>query len=158
MLKDIVEQDAQSGPQEALDGRGGGLDTLLVRYATLAVGLLLIVTSALFLVRRRDFFRGHPEGNAPFSLTYPLSSHSITKPLVFRWEGYSVASGYILELFDESLLPVWKSATTGSTQIAVPNGVEIGLEAGKTFFWTVTAYSGDDKIAESAFARFTVTR
>ena len=158
MLKDIVDQDAQSGPQEALDGSGGGRDRFVVRYATLAVGLLLIVTSVLFLVRRGDISRGHPAGGTSFSLSYPLSLHSITKPLAFRWEACPGADRYVLELFDESLLPVWTSGTTRSTQIDVANGAEIGLEAEESFFWTVTAYLGNDKIAESALARFTITR
>lgn len=158
ILKDIVEQDDRNERREAADGRTRAFRAVPFRYATLAAGLLLMASSVLFLVRRADVPRTGGNVRAAFSLTYPRSSHSISKPLVFRWEAYRAADRYVLELFDEGLLPVWTSDRTAGTQIIVESARVIGLEEGKPFYWTVIAYSGDEKIGESDLCRFIVTR
>lgn len=158
ILKDIVEQDVQHERREAANGRTEGFRTSPIRYATLAAGLLLIASSIVFLARRGDVPRTGGNVQAPFSLIYPRSSHPVSKPLVFRWETLRDADRYVLELFDEDLLPVWTSERTAGTQIVVNNATSIGLEEGKPFYWTVIAYSGEDKIGESDLCRFSVTR
>ena len=158
VLKDIVEQDAQNERRETTLDRTINSHGFPFQYAALAAGLLLIGSAVMLLIRPGDVPRNGENVRAAVSLTYPRSSHPIAKPLIFRWEAYRAADRYVIEVFDEGLLPVWTSERTAGTQIAIKDATAIGLEAGRPFYWAVTAYSGEDKIGESDLCRFTVTR
>lgn len=158
ILKDIVEQDAQKERRETDGDLLRNFVGFPFRYATLAAGLLLIASSVIFLVRHGDVPRTGRNARVVFSLTYPRSSHPISKTLVFRWEAHSAADRYVLEVFDEGLLPIWTSERTAGTQITVADATAIGLEVGRPFYWAVIAYSGEEKVGESDLCRFTVTR
>ena len=90
-------------------------------------------------------------------LEYPTVSHNITDKLIFRWNPYASARYYILELFDDALLPVWTSGKTEVPHIHFPEEARSILQPGKAYFWMVTAYSGTDDIKESKLARFVMT-
>jgi hypothetical protein len=158
ILKDVVEQDTQNELRETDSGHTKSIHGFSFRYAALAAGLLLIASSIMLLIRPGDIPRTGENIRTAFSLIYPRSSHPISKPLVFRWEAYRTADRYVLEVFDEGLLPVWTSEQTVGTQITIADPTSIGLEAGRPFYWAVIAYSGEGKVGESDLCRFTVTR
>lgn len=158
ILKDIVEIDAQFEGRETTRSRTISPPAFPFQFATLAAGLLLIASTVMLLIRPGDVPRTGENVRGAFSLTYPRSSHPIAKPLVFRWGVYRAADRYAIEVFDEGLLPVWTSERTAGTQITIADVTSIGLEAGKSFYWAVIAYSEEVKIGESDLCRFTVTR
>lgn len=127
------------------------------RVPSLIIGCLIIAVSILVMTKRNDVSPQFREANTNIILEYPTASLDITDKVVFRWAPYVPAGYYILELFDEALLPVWTSARTEVPQVQISEEARSMLQPGKAYFWMVTAYSGADDIKESNLVRFIVT-
>ena len=127
------------------------------RYAAIVMGTCLILSAIILLIRNADLSEVERTGAAGISLVYPTTFHIGTKELVFRWEGFSPSQYYIVELFDEALLPVWVSPPIRDVQARPPSDKIRGMTTGTIYFWMVTAYSEATKTGESRLARFEVT-
>jgi hypothetical protein len=130
---------------------------LSARFSSLIVGCLMIIVSIFIIAQHNDVSRQFRGGNTNIILEYPGATHNIADKLIFQWAPYTPASYYILELFDEALLPVWTSSRTEAPQIPISEEARSLLKPGKAYFWMVTAYSGAGDIKESNLARFVVT-
>lgn len=125
-------------------------------YASILLGLALISSVVLLLFQSidiSDFERGE---EAAIVLDYPQHSYRIRDELIFRWERYPAAQHYVLELFDDSLLPLWTSPAIQDLQTRLPPEMRPVIKAGKFYYWMVTAYSGPVKVAESVLTQFIV--
>ncbi len=129
----------------------------LWRYAVIAVALGLVVAGLVLLrkgeipeVERNPAERG-------IVLVEPLSGTIRPDGTVFRWRELVSAQHYLLELFDETLLPVWVSPPLRKTETRLPEDIARALKAGASYFWMVSGYSESSRIAESRLARFEVT-
>jgi hypothetical protein len=127
------------------------------RVPSLIIGCLMIAVSILVMTQRNHVSPQSREENTNIILEYPTVSLDITDKAVFRWAPYVPAGYYILELFDEALLPVWTSGRTEVPQVQISEEARSMLQPGKAYFWMVTAYSGADDIKESNLIRFVVT-
>ncbi len=127
------------------------------RVSSLIAGCLMIAVSILVITQHNYVSYQFREENMDIILEYPTVSHNITDKLIFRWNPYASARYYILELFDDALLPVWTSGKTEVPQIQFSEEARSILQPGKAYFWMVTAYSGADDIKESNLARFVMT-
>lgn len=127
------------------------------QYASVAVGVLFVVASLVITIQ--EWSRSGDVRAAPSSmlLVQPNQRNPGSRPLVFKWREYKGAEVYVLELFDEALLPVWKSPGTSTPYLTLPEDVRERLPANKPYFWMVTAYRGGDKLAESELLRFMLT-
>ncbi len=131
---------------------------LLWRYACTLIGLGLALTSFFMLIQKEKLSDVQRTSERGILMISPKIDHFVSSPLVFRWLGDKKAEYYILELFDEALLPVWTSDTIRDIQMHLPSEVNSKLRPGKSYFWMITAYSQDSKINESKLARFTIVR
>ena len=127
-----------------------------LRVSSVFIGLVLIATSALLIIQNDEFSRNSRSGNAGINMTYPVTTHPKAEKLIFRWKRHSESGYYVLELFDEALLPIWTSQKTDALQAQLPDDVYSILQIGKSYFWMVTGFSEDQKIDESPLARFTL--
>lgn len=119
------------------------------RVSSVFVGLVLIATSALLIIQNYEFSRSSRSGNAGINMTYPVTTHPKAEKLIFRWKRQPESGYYILELFDEALLPIWTSQITDALQAQLPDDVYSSLQIGKSYFWMVTGFSEDQKVDES---------
>jgi len=124
------------------------------RFSCIFVGLVLIATSALLIIQNDDFSRISRSGGAGINLLYPVTTHPKTEKLIFQWKRQPESGYYILELFDEALLPLWTSQKADALQAQLPDDVYSSLQIGKYYFWMVTGFSKDMKIDESPLTRF----
>jgi len=118
------------------------------------VGLVLIATSALLIIQNNDFSRISRSGGAGINLLYPVTTHTKSEKLIFQWKRQPESGYYVLELFDEALLPLWTSQKADALQAQLPDDVYSNLKIGKSYFWMVTGFSEDLKIDESPLTRF----
>ncbi|HPW17183.1 MAG TPA: hypothetical protein PLP83_02245 [Candidatus Aminicenantes bacterium] len=128
----------------------------LWRFAAVAVGAFLIISTAVLVMKNNEISETERVGAAGIALVSPVSSLPVSEELVFRWEAFEEAQYYIVELFDEDLLPLWASSPVKDTQIRLPHDRRFANEAGAVCFWMVTAYSDSAKIGESRLARFKI--
>ena len=131
--------------------------SLFFRVSSVFVGLVLIATSALLIIQNNDFSRISRSGDAGINLSYPVTTHPKSKKLVFQWKRQSESGYYVLELFNEALLPIWTSQITDALQAQLPYDVYSSLQIGKSYYWMVTGFSEDLKVDESHLARFVLT-
>ncbi|HVP90148.1 MAG TPA: hypothetical protein VMS75_02915 [Terriglobales bacterium] len=129
----------------------------LWRYSSVAAGVLLALASLAIIIQNWS----HPgiTRAAPSAvvLTTPNQKRPASLPLTFEWEEFKGAGAFVLELFDEALLPVWKSPETRATRIVLPEEIGRRLPSNRRYFWMITAYRGGDRIAESALLPFVLT-
>lgn len=129
----------------------------LWRYAVIAVALGLVV-AGLVLLRKREIPEAERGPAEPgIVLIEPLSGTIRPDDAVFRWRELASAQHYLLELFDETLLPVWVSRPLRKTETRLPMDIARALKAGASYFWMVSGYSDSSRIAESRLARFKVS-
>jgi hypothetical protein len=70
-------------------------------------------------------------------------------PNELRWTVVSNASRYHVAIVEVDATPVW-SADTTQPYVALPPQVVAQFAPGKTLLWTVEAYRGNEKLAESS--------
>lgn len=125
-------------------------------YVSLFLGLALISSVVLVFFQSTDLSDMEREEASAIILNYPQHSHNINDELFFRWEELPSVQRYVLELFDDSLLPVWTSPPIQGHQVLLPSQIRPLLKAGKSYYWMVTAFSGSEKVAESKLTQFVV--
>jgi hypothetical protein len=87
-------------------------------------------------------------------LIFPVRGQAAKMPLIFRWEKTPRAEYYELEIFDKSLLPLWKSSRIEMTQLAFPVESASQMVINEVYFWTVTAWLTDGTKRESPLEEF----
>ena len=77
--------------------------------------------------------------------------------LKFRWVEIKDSDYYIVELYDETLLPIWRSEKIFNNEIDLPKQILDRLVKNKKYFWMLTAYFPDGKKIESRLEYFIPT-
>jgi hypothetical protein len=126
------------------------------RYAYFLFGLLLILSAYLLIVQQNSLKELTRTSEQKILLITPTHVHAFPNPLIFKWQELYVSQYYILELFDNSLLPVWTSQKIVGVQVQLPEEVLSHLRSGNYYFWMITAFSSTQKISESELTRFLV--
>jgi len=130
----------------------------LWRLAAASLFVIIVITG-LFLIGTRSFFRtpeDRERGRLPgqVHLISPIRGQKIETPLLFRWERTPNAEYYQLEIFDESLLPIWKnSRIEGVYYVLSPQAADL-IKQNKIYFWTITAWLIDGTKKESPLEEF----
>jgi hypothetical protein len=106
--------------------------------------------------------RAHNEGRSR-STTIPEalapSGHvEVPLPLIFRWKPVLRDVFYIVEIYDESLQPVWESPPISTTAVTLPGPIRETLSGNRNYYWSVLALDSEGKIGESRFEVFSVDR
>jgi hypothetical protein len=132
--------------------------SLIGRYAYFLLGLLLILFAYYFNAQQYSLIEIKRTSEQRILLITPAQVHTFPKPLIFKWQEESVSQYYILELFDNSLLPVWTSQRILDVQTQLPEDILSHLQTGNYYFWMVSAFSSTQKISESELMRFLVLK
>lgn len=125
-------------------------------YVFLLLGLVLISSVVLLFFRNTDLSDIKRGEEYTIILDYPQHSHKISDVLIFRWKELPSVQRYVLELFDDSLLPIWTSPSIQAHHVLLPPSIRSLLKAGRSYYWMVTAYSGPEKVVESNLMEFVV--
>jgi hypothetical protein len=128
------------------------------RYASVLIGLCLAISSVFFIIQQ-DSRSGVPRANvAALQLMSPKADQILTFPPVFRWQKSPACRTYILEIFDELMLPFWSSGEIEYSEVSLPLEVSRRLVPGKSYFWMVTGFTPDLETKESSLSRFTLRK
>lgn len=141
---------------ENLPGSRSPIFFPLWRFASLIIGFGLIISALLLFFRTREIPDTERGGSSNVVLSYPVTSHFLSDKLVFRWEEFPSTQYYIVELFDEALLPIWVSPPIYATQTRLPPGINGKIKPRTSYYWMVTGFYGTARTGESTLAQFTV--
>jgi len=123
------------------------------RYLFLFIGTVIIILSVIFFknqtnkeIRGIDSQRIH--------LLEPLNGKYSKSQLVFKWNEFKGSNYYVLEIFDETLLLIWKSNKIITNSNFLPDKIVQNLKTNKTYFWMVTAFLPNGRKIESNLQKF----
>jgi len=120
----------------------------------LIIGIFMIT----FLVKNISEERKYRGGDShTVMLLSPKKKTSPRKQLKFIWRHIQNSDYYILEIFDESLYPIWKSDKITANHAVIPETIANKLKEQKTHFWMVTAFLADGKTIESRLQNFKIS-
>ena len=91
---------------------------------------------------------------SPLQIIHPKEAGVDLKTLVFKWKELPDTDYYILDVFNDSLLPVWTSPKVRGTHFDAPRSLISQLEKGGTYFWMVTAFKTGGLRVESPLVEF----
>lgn len=128
-------------------------------YASLAAGAVLILLAAsFFLVKiktsEKQQYRSMQQHR--IQLTAPVNQSYLKSTLIFKWSQVKGSDHYIVEIFDETLFPFWKSSAIRYNYLIPSKSLLINFKVNKTYFWMVTAFLSDGKKVESRLEEFKI--
>jgi hypothetical protein len=153
MIKDQVARYSHGPLSENIEGSGY---PPFWRYACVVLGLSLAVSSFFLLLHQKQLSEIQRAREIGLLLSSPKPGQVLSAPFVFQWQRDPSSEYYVVELFDEALLPVWTSDRTSEIRMQIPLGVYARLRPEKPYFWMVTAFSGDSETRESELSRFVI--
>ena len=130
---------------------------LVWKYVTAFLVLIVILAAAMLSTKwlgltKRPEERGRLSGQ--LRLLSPGPRPTLRVPLIFRWEEVAGSEYYVIEIFDDSFLPFWKSPPLTGISYELPSPVKEKIERGRSYFWMLTAFSQGGQKTESAFEEF----
>lgn len=131
------------------------------KWAFFAAGAVLILAAGLTLYL---FINGGLEQNFRGTEKYHINlikptHNKITKaPIVFHWKKMENAEYYILELFDNTLFPIWKSPEISKNKGLLPNDIMESLSAEKSYYWFITGFFPGEVKIESSLEQFQIKK
>jgi hypothetical protein len=120
-----------------------------------ALSLMIVYFAARsIIIKSEQEDRGRSLG--PIRLISPEHDVVNHAPLVFKWEELKPADYVIIEIFDESLLLVWKSQKIHDHLYELPLDAKERIKMDKHYFWMVTAVMPDGSKIESSLKEFVI--
>jgi hypothetical protein len=126
------------------------------KISPVVAGAMFVIASLIIVIQESGRPVGIRATPSSILLVQPDTKHSVSFPLIFKWEEVKGAETYILELYDETLLLIWKSPGILSPPLILPEGLAGRLQLNKPYFWMITAYQKKEKLAESELTRFII--
>ena len=130
----------------------------LWQYACVLIGICLAATSFVLLVQQGSTSGTRRAHDSDIMLLSPKSGQTISSSILFRWRRTSGAEYYVVELFDEQLLPVWSSDVLRNPEVFLPQQVSARLLPDRSYYWMVTGFVQESKTGESPLVRFRIVR
>ena len=122
--------------------------------------LILIIAVAMLTLLVKDMTeeRRYRGANAlSITLVTPDQKVILRNQLKFEWENIQNSDYYILEVFDESLYPIWKSNKITVNSTLLSKEITNRLIKHKTYYWMITAILRDGKSIESRLQDFRIS-
>jgi hypothetical protein len=131
------------------------------RYVFIFAGIIFLSTS-LFMLLQNDLVLpsktpSERENHLPgIHLIEPVRGNISKTHLVFKWSQNEIVDHYVLELYDEALMPVWKSPRLTVNRCSIPDDLAEKLRCPKTYLWMVTGYTKTGRAIESPLIGITL--
>lgn len=126
------------------------------KFVSVSLAFILILSTisifVLFLNRDQNDYRS--EYYPSIRLIDPIGGKIQKTLLKFRWVEIEESEYYIIEIFDETLFPVWRSNKIYSNDFTPPEEIADRLKKNKRYFWMLTAYFPDGRKNESRIEQF----
>jgi hypothetical protein len=153
-IEEVLESAKESNKKD--NGSKSFFFSLSWKYAYFLIGAMIIAVLIVLNIPTEHVYRG--TNHQSIRLISPLNKHHSKSDLLFKWEMVKNADYFILEIFNDSLYPIWKSEKTTINRINLPSDALEKLSPNKEYYWVVTAYIANDRIVESQLQKFGLVR
>ena len=120
----------------------------------LIIGVSLIT---LLVINITEEYKYRSAESPSVILTAPINNVTPKTQLKFEWKEIQNSEYYILEIFNESLYPTWKSGKITLNYTLLPEEITNRFLKNKTYYWMITAYLIDGKTIESRLQDFIIS-
>ena len=124
-------------------------------YSLIIITGVVIITLLVKNITDEHKYRGTESPS--IMLITPNKKITLKGQLKFEWEDVQNTDYYILEIFDESLYPIWRSNKITNNYSSLPEEIIRGFLKNKTYYWMVTAFISDGKTIESRLKDFIIS-
>jgi hypothetical protein len=128
------------------------------KYIYAVAAALIVLFISFYVVKLRQEYEYRRARASPLQLVYPRDTRLPLSKLVFRWNGIPEADHYIIEIFDDTLLPFWRSSRIRENILSPSQSLLDKFEKNKRYFWMVTAYDEKGKSTESRLEDYIIKR
>jgi hypothetical protein len=119
--------------------------------------LLLIIPTRRFPDDHNPTYRGATQHQ--FQDTYPPLGAIVRRAdLHFSWKPPLPGVSFIFELFDPTMVLLWRSPATKDVEARVPELILRSMRKEQVYFWSITGTASDQTIIESPLYSFRLTR
>jgi len=118
------------------------------------IGVVLISLFVHNISEERKYRGAEPQS---VTLITPNKKTILKTQLEFEWKHVQNSDYFILEIFDESLYPIWKSDKITINHTLLSDEITNRLLIQKTYYWMVTAFLSDGKTIESRLQDFVIS-
>jgi hypothetical protein len=126
------------------------------KYAFFLIGAVIIAVVFMLNLPNEHVYRG--TNHKSIRLISPLDQYNLKSNLLFEWAMVEDADYFILEIFDESLYPIWKSEKITANRRNLPSYALAKLNPNNVYYWVVTAFMPNDRILESQLQKFELSK
>jgi len=119
------------------------------RLSSALVGVSLVFISLVIIFNSWKLTQVTRTGIRPVRIIQPISAHKYPSLLLFKWQNMEGADSYVLELFNDQLMPIWQSPRLQTVQISLPDNIYRQLDVNREYYWMITAYYQKAKLGES---------
>ena len=127
-------------------------------YALGMVMIAIVISGVIVLKHDRAQDEGRSRSTTIPEALAPSGHVEALPPLIFKWKPVIRAVSYVVEIYDESLRPVWESPPVSTTAATLPDPITETLSGDKNYYWSVLALDSEGKIGESRFEVFSIDR
>jgi len=117
----------------------------------------MIAITAVFIIFITKFPHKHisrGKSHNMVELVSPAVEKILIPPIIFKWQTSGNAEYFIMEIFDETLYPIWKSDQITNYWLIFPNETLKLFTPKKKYFWMITAHFQDGTVIESPLKEF----
>jgi hypothetical protein len=136
-----------------------GMKPWWIRPVTIGgLAIVLLGLSYLFLLRPRQespVWRGDA---GEVQLVAPVGKTVEADSWEFDWRPFPGAESYSVEVSDRALSPIWKSEPLPADRLSPPASLRAALEAGSSYYWSVSARLANGLVVKSGLMEFTLKR
>jgi hypothetical protein len=126
---------------------------LIPLLAVVFISLMILATNKI-IISEKTKERGRLPGQ--IQLIAPTHKKRAQVPLVFKWREVKYSDHCVLEIFDEALLPLWKSSEILGESYQLAPDIAAKIKRETTYFWMITVYLVDGKVIESSLEDFSL--
>ena len=133
---------------------------LLWKYSSVVLSSLIIfftISFFLFLLVTNKPDSRNPSLIEP-ELISPTLLSSQESSIIFQWKKVENADYYILDIFNDSLLPFWKSDRILGASFVLPQKVKLRMSFDKNYFCMISVFFPNGKKLESRLKKFRVSK
>jgi hypothetical protein len=125
--------------------------------AALILGIVLLKPGTRLSSNRPSIYR--ETGQPQIYAVYPWLRASLPKSeLHFKWRSSFPCEYFLVELFDEALILVWKSPQSAESTAKIPISILRALKVGRPYYWSITGIVEGTAVTESPLFSFRLDR
>jgi hypothetical protein len=165
LITEIGEQVASAQASQIIRARGQVKRRLFSRpkwrYSFMLGGFIIFISMIFIVLKfiplKAPTINHRGEIRPRVILIAPLKARAVNIPLIFKWQPFKNSQYYVLEIFDETLVAVWKSPEIPANQLILPEDISTRLLKHRIYYWLVTSQTSEGKRVESDMGQFRLT-